>query len=53
MKVYVLEGVWDWEGSEVLSVHATRELAEKAAGERLSKPEHDSYPVSEHELEGL
>ncbi len=54
MKVYVLVVGMEYEGDEVLSVHKTRDGAEKAKGEfviKLDKPSFGHYEiVEEHTL---
>lgn len=57
MKVYILEGVIDYEGFRILGVFRSRALAEKAERESRQEREErglfpfDSYDVEEHELQ--
>lgn len=51
MKVYIVEGHWDYEGFTIEGVHATREGAEKRLKEiEEGKKFFDSVEITEHEV---
>jgi hypothetical protein len=53
VKVYILFGYWDYEGSEVLAVYSAKKDAEAALAKleaRQEKSSHDGFSVGEYEL---
>lgn len=55
MKVFVLQGHWDWEGFEIIGIFRSKELAETAMaalprgdGKRMR---YDECEITEHEVQ--